>query len=77
MGFVVDSNIVDAAHPLLGDDVYSFAEGSGHTDNARVVWTCVRVCGRKVFHCIVVHNSINMFTYDGERVGDVWELVRG
>ena len=76
MGFVVDSNVVAEEHPLLCD-VYMFAVGCGHTGNARVFWSCVRVYGRKVFHCIVVHDSVNMFTYDGGRVGDVWELVRG
>lgn len=76
MNFVIDSNIVDAAHPLL-DDVYTFAAGCGRTGNARVAWSCVRVYGRKVFHCIVAHDSVNVVTYDGERVGDVWELVRG
>ena len=75
MGFVVDSNVVAEEHPLLSD-VYTFAEGHGHTDNARVVWTCLSLDGRKMFHCLVVHNSVNMFTYDGGRVGDVWELVR-
>ena len=73
--FVIDSNTVEKAHPALGN-VYTYANGEGHTDNARVIWLDVCFEGRKMFSCTVVHNSVNVFTYDGERVTSVWELVR-
>lgn len=73
--FVIDSNTVEKAHPFL-DDSYTYANGEGHTDNARVLWMDVCIEGHKIFSCTVVPDSVNMFTYDGERVTSVWDLVR-
>ena len=73
--FIIDSNVVNETHPILGD-YYTYANGNGHTDNARVIWLDVCFEGRKMFSCTVVHNSVNVFTYDdGERITDVWDLV--
>lgn len=73
--FVIDSNVVNEADPILGD-YYTYAYGEGHTDNARVFWLDVCIEGHKVFTCTVVHNSANMLTYDGEYTTSVWDLVR-
>ncbi len=42
--FVIDSNVVNEAHPFL-DDSYTYANGEGHTDNARVLWMDVCIEG--------------------------------
>lgn len=73
--FIIDCNTVAEAHPILGD-TYTYANGEGHTDNARVLWLDVCVEGRKMFNCTVVPDSVNMFAYDGEYVTSVWDLVR-
>ena len=73
--FIIDSNVVNETHPILGDS-YTYANGVGHTDNARVLWLDVCIEGHKMFTCNVVHNLVNMFTYDGERTTSVWDLVR-
>lgn len=75
VNFVIDSNVVNETHPILGNS-YTYADGAGHTDNAHVLWLDVCIMGRKMFSCTVVHNSVNMFTYDGERTTSVWDLVR-
>lgn len=72
---IIDSNIVEETHPILGD-TYTFANGQGHTDNASVLWLNVCLEGHKMFSCTVVPNSVDMFAYDGERITDVWDLVR-
>ena len=73
--FVIDSNVVNETHPILGDS-YTYVYGEGHTDNARVFWLDVCIEGCKMFTCTVVHNSVNMLTYDGEYIASVWDLVR-
>lgn len=73
--FIIDSNTVEKAHHALGD-VYTYANGEGHTDNARVLWMDVCIEDRKMFVCTVAHNSVNLFTYDGDVITDVWDLVR-
>ena len=73
--FIIDSNVVSEKHPILGDS-YTYASGYGHTDNARVFWLDVCIVGRKMFTCTVVPDSVNVFTYDGECVTSVWDLVR-
>ena len=73
--FVIDSNVVNETRPILGDS-YTYVYGEGHTDNARVFWLDVCIEGRKMFTCTVVPDSVNMLTYDGERVTSVWDLVR-
>lgn len=73
--FVIDSNVVNETHPILGDS-YTYANGEGHTDNAHVLWLDVCIEGHKMFYCTVVPDSVNMFTYDGERITSVWDLVR-
>ena len=73
--FVIDSNVVNETRPILGDS-YTYANGEGHIDNARVFWLDVCFEGHKMFSCTVVPDSVNMFTYDGERITSVWDLVR-
>ena len=74
--FIIESPVVNETHPILGD-YYTYANGNGHTDNALVIWLDVCFEGSKMFSCTVVHNSVNVFTYDdGERITDVWDLVR-
>lgn len=73
--FVIDTNVVEEAHPILGN-AYIYANGEGHTDNALVLWFDVCIEGRKMFYCTVVPDSLDMFTYDGERITSVWDLVR-
>lgn len=73
--FIIDSNVVNETHPILGN-VYMYANGEGHTDNALVLWLDMCIDGRKKFGCTVVPDSVDMFTYDGERVTSVWDLVR-
>ena len=73
--FVIDSNVVEETHPIFGDS-YTYANGEGHTDNARVLWMDVCIEGHKMFVCTVAHNSVNLVNYDGDIITDVWDLVR-
>ena len=75
VNFVIDTNLVEEVRPLLGN-VYIYANGEGHTDNALVLWLDMCIDGRKKFGCTVVPDSVNLFTYDGDIITDVWDLVR-